>query len=237
MDYELISERDYYGLPEDPLEKWVEIEKICRRNLDRLLENSRIKVPAAHLMREYMTVVSVAAHELGVEGVEYPRGLFSDEAFHGFLRTTAGTSARIRLKKATKRSALSVALRPYTVDGLRKEFDRFRSIILEADVAAEKRQKLLDGIDGLTRMLEEPRFSLGRAFATLAWISVALAGTTSFLADGPDAIKTITLLVGSELEDDSSVLRLLEKGAELRRLPAPPKQIEDLNRSDDEIPF
>jgi hypothetical protein len=72
MEFEIISETEYESLPEDPEEKFVALESICRRNMNRMI-NDDTSGNFDNLIRlQYMATVSAAADELGVEEFEFP---------------------------------------------------------------------------------------------------------------------------------------------------------------------
>ena len=67
----------------------------------------------------------------------------------------------------------------------------------------------------------------------LATIGAVIAATTSFLADAPDAIGTITILMGEEKEAEEEEQKALQAEPETLRI----EDKRSKSENDDEIPF
>jgi hypothetical protein len=86
MDFELVSEAEYASLPEEPEDKFVALESICRRNMYKILDDNTNGNLFNLVRLQYMVTISVAAEEIGIEGFAFPA--YKDELdyaeFYGF---------------------------------------------------------------------------------------------------------------------------------------------------------
>ncbi|MBB3390324.1 hypothetical protein FHT82_003087 [Rhizobium sp. BK275] len=241
MQYELISDGEYEALPVDPLKKFVALEQICRRNMTALITNETPGQFDELVRMQYMTIVAAAAEELGIEGLTYQDNSSSVfDNLQEFLRQTSGVVAKIRLRGSSGRDAHSVRLANKTKGIIEHELGKLRNAVNNGDLDDRKRQKLLAKIEEFRTELHKERLAYGAAMAALAILGAGLVGTTSFLADAPDAITTITKLIGQDKEhEEAEQLRLGEPSkpkaisapAKTSRLPAAREW------SDDDIPF
>ncbi|WP_024352252.1 hypothetical protein [Aurantimonas coralicida] len=234
MHYDLISEDDYATLPDDPELKFVAVEAVCRRNMNRLIDQDT-QVEFDHLVRaQYMTIVAAAAEELGIARVEFPD--YADEPateFNRFLRATSAAVARIRLKSGGRNDPLSVRLATVTRGKIEREIQRLRNMIDESDLPKARKAALQGKLDDLSSELRNQRVGFGKTLAILAHVGALMVGTVAVFADAPDAIATITKLLGDDkIAEDAEAQRLGAPPVQ-QALPAPAKRQE----LDDEIPF
>jgi len=238
LEHDLISEDDFESLPDDPLEKFVALEAICRRSLSRLIA-SETHVTYDHFARlQYMSVVSAAAAELGVEGVSFPFGLDNPiEGLEDFMLSVARATMRIRLKsKASK--PYSVQLSNRTKACIEIEINKLRSSISKSDLPESKKDSLLKKLDELSSQLnEKTRISFAVTMSILTHIAAGLGGTTAFLAEAPAAIATITSLIGADKAAEDSETKRLTTPEPTKALPAPEETTMAGMVLDDGIPF
>lgn len=245
MHYELISAEEFEQLPEDPEQQFVEIERICRRNMTAMIdENTRVEFDSLVRM-QYMTTVAAAAEELGITGIEYPHDAeYPAAEIDTFLLRVSGVVTRIRLRSGTRNRPFSVKLGTRSKARIELEVRKLRGNIEEADLPERKRKALLSKLDELMVELNQSRLSFAKTMRILAAVSVSIAGSTTFLAEAPAAIQTIIALIGAdkELEDDE-VARLAPPP---KALPAPKKDATSRTRPvpatfdvdlDDDVPF
>lgn len=212
MSFDLISEADYERLPSDPLQKFAALEQICRKNMLEAISHETSGDFDSLVRTSYMTIVTSAAEELGVGGVKYVDHLNSvQEDVQEFIRVVSGVVAKIRLRKSSGRDAFSVKLANRTKGIIEHEIAKLRDAVSESDLDDSKKRRLLAKIEQFRTELHKERMSYGVALSTLAIIA---AGTTSFLADAPDAYGTIICLIGQDKEKEE---------AEILRLEGPPK--------------
>ncbi|MBY3225314.1 hypothetical protein HFO45_23035 [Rhizobium leguminosarum] len=241
MHYELISESDYDALPADPLKKFVVIEQICRRNMTALITNETPGQFDDLVRTQYMTIVCAAAEELGIQGLDYQDS--SESVFQNlqeFLRQTSGVVAKIRLRSSSKTDAYSVRLANKTKGIIEHELGKIRSAVSNGDLDERKKQKLLSKIEEFRTELHKERLGYSVAMSALAIIGAGLVGTSSFLADAPDAITIITKLIGQDKEHEESEVLRLGGPATPKVLAAPAGKTSRVPTSrafDDDIPF
>ena len=242
---QLISAEDYDSLPDDPIGKFVAFEEICRRNLNLLVNDQTPHEFDRTIHLQYMMMVSSAARECGVDGLEYPSQLSNPlDGLEDFMLQASGIVTCFRLRSAGKPDALSVRLASKTRGKIEQQIAKLRDMVTDSDLPEDRRARLLKKLDELSVALSQPRVSFGKVFATLAIVGASMAATTSFLADAPQAIATITSLLGADKEaEDAEVARLgpPPKPKELppvpRALPAPSHEYGRRNDLDEEIPF
>jgi hypothetical protein len=211
MNFELISEADYERLPSDPYQKFAALEEICRRNMLEVISHETGDDFDALVRTSYMTIVSEVADELGIEGIRYidnpDQNLQQD--VQEFIRRVSGVVARIRLRKYSGRDGFSVRLANKTKGIIENEVSKLRDVIAKSELAEDKKRKLLGKIEEFRTELHKERLGYNSTLATLALIAAGLGGTTSFLADAPNAVSTIIQLIGQDKErEDAEILRL-----------------------------
>lgn len=236
MPHDIISDEDYNNLPSEPEEQFIIIEAICRRNMASLITEETPTNYDAMVRLSYMSTVAAAAEELGV-GSLYPYEQLTDptDGFRDFLISANSLTTRLRIRRAGKNNATSVHLANKTRGLIELQVNKLREIISKSDLEDERKKALFNKLDDLLSEVSNPRVSFGKVMAILAHIGVGVGLSTGFLADAPDAIATITKLIGVDKEAEDQ---------EVRRLGPPPKpkqltsqKIEGRSEYDDEIPF
>ena len=235
MRYELISEADFAALPIEKSKKFLALESICRRNLNALIDDKSTQESDRNLRMQYMSTVSSAAEELGVKGVQYPMTIDPSEKFDDFILQVIGVATKLRLNDSGGIDSQSVRLSVKTMSLIEDQIQRLKKIIVKSDLPEDAKQRLIAKLRELSSELTKPRVSFGKVMAVLAIVATAVGGTTGFLASAPDAIATITALIGADKEAEEKELKRLGLD-QPKILSAPPKQIPD-NSDDDEIPF
>lgn len=246
---ELVSPEDYAYLPSDLVGRFVAFEEICRRNLNQAITNETPAHFDQMIRLEYMTLISAAAEECGVEGFDFPWHLDQpQEAFQTFLLKAAGVATRFRLRGAGKLDTHSVRLASKTRGRIEQQIAKLRDIIINSELPEGQRKGLLNKLNELSVELSQPRVQYGKVMAVLAVVCATLGGTTSFLAEAPSAVATITSLLGADkIAEDAETERLGPPPTpkalppKPRALPAPdfglPPQQKGRRELDDEIPF
>jgi len=249
MNYELISAEDYDNLPEEPDLKFVEIDRICRRNLTEMISEHTDGHFDDMVRLQYMTTLAASAAELNIPGIEYPHGE-EHPAMHisSFMLAVSGAVTRIRLRASGGAIPYSVRLGVRTKAQIQIKIQQLRTMIEEAEMLESKREALIEKLDELMAELDQTRLSFARTMKILAAVSIGVCAGTSFLADAPDALATITRLIGADKEIEEAEARRIGIEHERKLLPSPstaeaPQSTiavgagtiqEDL---DDEIPF
>jgi hypothetical protein len=133
---------------------------------------------------------------------------------------------------------------------IEQQIAKLRDFIINSELPERQRKGLLDKLNELSVELSQPRVQFGKVFAILGIVGATMLGTTSFLAEVPNAISTITSLLGADkIAEDAEAERLgpppapKALPAKPRALPAPDfgqrqKDFGERGRElDDEIPF
>jgi uncharacterized protein (UPF0147 family) len=247
MGLELITADDYASLPAPPEARFAAFEEICRRSMDRLINDQSSPGFDTQVRQQYMAHVAAAAEEYGIDGLKYPWGDDMDEqAAQSFILQAAGIVTRFRLRSSGEPSKYSVRLASKTRGKIEQQISKLRDLVAESDFPDDLRKKLLRKLDELSVELSQPRVSFAKVFAVLGVVCAALGGTTAFLADAPQAVATITALLGADkVAEDAEIVRLgpLPRPKSLpsvpRALPSPVPDFGQRKRDDldDEIPF
>lgn len=241
MEHELISDSDYDTLPEEAERRFLALERICRNNLARLITEDTGRDYDAALRMHYMAVVAAAADELGVEGLWFPSPQEDvNQEYSQFSVAVSRINTQLRLRHARKADPYTVQLARRTRARIQLEVGRLREIIENSDLPDNRKRVLFRKLDELLEEIEKGRVSFAKVMAVLVTVGagVVVSGT-SFLADAPDAIATITSLIGADKEAETVELERLGAPEIPKALPAPrpkPKPQPDFS-VDDEIPF
>lgn len=240
MDYDLISDDDYDTLPFDPEKRFVALEKICRSNMMAMISNNTPDVYDSELRVQYMTIVAASAEELGIDGINYVDHFDTvDKDLREFTRLVTGVTAKIKLRSSSGRDPLSVKLANRTKGLIEDQLTKLKTSVAESTLSEDKKLRLLGRIEEFRNELHKERLRFGVSLAVLASIGAMVGGGTAFLADAPNAISTITHLIGVDKEsEDAEILRI--EGPPKPKLiagPVPPVKGSRLALTDDDLPF
>lgn len=235
--YDLISEVDYDNLPDDPESQFIALEAICRRNMAILITQETPSTFDTMVRLQYMSTVSAAAEELGFYGLPDFNGLEDPSGgFDRFLMLANGLVTKLRIRNAGRSNPVTVRLTGKTKQRIEHEVSKLRKIINESDLELGKKKSLLKRLDSLAEEIHRPRVRFSIVMASLAAVGVGLGGATSFLAEAPSAIATITSLIGYDKEEEQQVMKEIEAKKIPKALP-PPDSADKRSEYDDEIPF
>ena len=221
MNEELVTEEDFASLPTESGPRFLAIEGIARRRLNRIVSESGSEYYDAMIRMQYMSTIASAAEVLGISGIEYPYQANSpDQEIGSFFLAVNRVTTKLRLSTTTNHT-LSVRLSAHTRAAIGLQIEQLRRAIEEAnDLKADRRERLLRKVDELVAHMNEQRVGFGQTMAVLAVLTFNLTTAgTSTLADAPGAIETIT-----------NITRLLGKDKqaeddEVERLGPPPKPL------------
>jgi hypothetical protein len=241
MTFDLIAPDEYDELPDDPEPRFAALEAICRRSMYAMISEDTTPDFDRTVRMQYMATLAAAADELGINGINYPEH-FSDpsEGFEAFSLAASGMVTRIRLRHSSNQSS-SVRLSARTRALIELQLRTLRETIEQAGMPEGKRAELLRRLDGLESELMKSRVRFGVFFAGLAFISFGVSEGTSFLANAPEAIATITSLLGKDSVAEKEERERLGGGVPrpiaLPPHPSTPNRKKDQEMSDDDIPF
>jgi hypothetical protein len=244
MNYELISAKDYDNLPEEPDLKFVEIDRICRLNLTEMVEDSTNDYFNNMVYLQYMTTLAAAAAELNIPNVQFPQDEdHPTNHIHSFMLAVSGEVTRIRLRASSRSAPYSVRLGVRTKAQIQIKVQQLRRIIEQAEMSERKRKVLLGRLDDLIDEINGTSLSFARTMKILATVSVGVCMGASFLADAPQAIATITQLIGVDKEREEAEAKRLGIKPQPKLLPPPETATTTASATpiyddlDDEIPF
>ena len=252
MNYELISEEEFANLSEDDEQCFVEFEAICRRNMNRMInENSPGSFDRA-VQAQYMAAVSSVAVECGLPNLAHPQAIENEdgfyEAYSRFALAVQGEVARIRVRGRRSRNTLSVQLTDNTRTKIWHYVSRLREVIDASDLPAARKAAMHGRLQELIEELEKRHLNLGKAMLVLSMLMANLAGATTIAAEGPVAVTQIMRLIGVDKTSEEEALSRLAPPP--KALPAPPRKPAPVQKQsapswetasggdlEDEIPF
>jgi hypothetical protein len=240
-----ITDEELDDLPDDPLLRFVGIEKIVR---DRY-ETGCLRLGADEsflpLMRRYMSIVLPAAHMYAVPGLagwQRPGpGEDNWDTYNAFLADIDYATTEIRLRRAERLKVNSVKLDAATKVKLRHLITQIRETVDKLEVSVAKKEKLYARLSDLESEINRDRTRY-EAYAALMIEACDDAG---------EAVKRLEPLVRA-VERVGAAIGVAKRAEDAQaRLPAPPEQkrIEQKPTSpkstgkpfdrqlDDEIPF
>lgn len=239
MDFELISDDDYDTLPPEAEKRFTAIERICRKNMMTLLSEDHHQSFEALVQTQYMTIVTATAEELGIVGIQYVDQFDSvSQDLREFLRQVTGATAKIKLRNSSSHDPMSVRLGRRTKGLIENELTKLLVAVEESALSDEKKSRLLNKIGEFRTELHKERLRFGVSLSVLASIGAMVGGTTAFLAEAPNAILTITNLIGVDKQkEDEETFRL--EGPQRPKLLVAPLAAAKGSRVpiDDDIPF
>lgn len=243
MNQQLVTEEEFDNLPEQPERRFLALEQICRARLYQQISSETSEYFDQTVRLQYMRMISAAAEELNIPDIhinEHYQRLV--DGFDDFLSDVVYVTTKLRLRTAGARDPHSVQLTPRTKGRIELQVRRLRAVIESSDLPDEKKRSLLERLDELSAEMNKPRVKYGVVMAIIAALSIGVTQGTSFLADAPDALTTITSLIGADKEAENAERTRLEGAkSEVKSLPAPTVR-SDREREfdpvgDEDIPF
>lgn len=239
MDYELITDDDYDTLPPEPEKRFAALESICRKNMLAIISPETGQSFDTMVRMQYMTIVSASAEELGIDGIRYIDHHDSvTQDLNEFFRLVTGVTTKIKLRNSSSRDALSVKLAVKTKGLIEHELTKLRASVEDSNLSDDKKSRLLDKIGEFRTELHKERLRFGVSLSVLASIGAMVGGGTAFLAEAPEAIATITYLIGVDKQDEDAEIIRLQGPPKLKLLAPPPTSSgSNWDSMDDDIPF
>ena len=226
----LILSADFEALPTEPTLRWLKLRDLLERRLESSVESQEGRSDSD--LVEYWSVLANAADELNVGSLPAISHGNIRQSFEVFQSEVIALATRLSLRTPSINRALSVALERPTRAKIHAQIERLRKLVASSELDAERKNKLNAKLDELQTLITAPRTDFGKTLEVLAFIAMVIAGTTSFLADAPDALTTITAMIAADKEAEESEQRAIEVAKE-------PLSIPDLRHGtdSDEIPF
>ena len=222
MDSELISDEEYENLPDDPREQFIEVARIFSRKIKSLYDEGVADKMRQNITLQYMTAVASAAEALEIDGITYPNYSISvDQSLESFKIRLSKIVTGLRFKSGSRSKLYSVKLAARSKSIIELKIEKLREIIKNSDIPEERKRKLFLKIDELNAELNNSRLNFAKVMSVIAYISGAVAVGTSFLADAPDAIATITSIIGKDKDAEEKEFVRLNAPEDLVALPSP----------------
>jgi hypothetical protein len=227
-----ITDDEIDGLPEDPEEAFVALERIARGRFEDGVQENYNEYP--ELARWYMSVVLPAARQYGIDSLRGFRRPDDEAEGQGALRDFMGEVSHavteLQLRIATRTRQYSVAFDQATKIKLRHLLGKIRETVDGLNVTSAKREALYRRINALQGEIDRERTRV-EALAALA-IEVSDAAEPFV-----QQIERLTQAFGlSKRSEDEQ--RRLPAPKESKRI-SPPKAMRQTleDALDEEIPF
>ena len=244
------SEDEYDALPlDDPDRCFVEFEKIVRRNMTRMVDETSSGDFDQVVRQQYMTTVAAVAAECNIPNIHFDIRSRQNfwEQFNTFCMAVQAEVARISTRVRGRQRPYSVLLTTNTRTTIEHYISRIRETVKGSELDPSKKKRIDEKLDQLAAELKTPRLSFGKSMAILAGVLAAMGSTVTIAAEGRNAVAQIIQLIGRDKETEDAAAQRLAPPP--RALPAPhpsdppaPHQGSTSKRAaaadlDDEIPF
>lgn len=247
--YNLLRGEDYINLPDNNEMIFAHLEEIARYRLNEIIEKTDDQnYYNSSVRNQYVGEVEGLIGGLGIDFHTDTFDVENSNQFENFVREIGKLSVRLRLKSTLPRGQKELQLSLPTMMRIKQLLEKLRGEISASDIDEKKKNRLYSKVKNLEGDLSSNRTNLSAVMIAVASVAVAVGGGTEFLANAPDALKTISRIiahVGDEAEKADDFNESLK--AEQKRLarplhhpalPAPTKvAIQPTFRDDDEIPF
>lgn len=247
--YNLLRGDDYNNLPDTKELIFTHLEEIARERLSQIVNTTDDQnYYNSHIRSQYIGEIQGLATGLGIEIHAAVSDVENSAEFDIFLRDISNLSVRLRLQSSLGNTTDELKLSHPTTMRIKHLLQKLKDEINQGDIDDRKKNRLLSKIQKLEEDLSANRTNLSAVMIVVATVVVAVGGGTEFLANVPDALKTIGQIIehiGEESDKADDFTESLE--AEQKRirtplpqpaLPAPPKvAIENKQPADDDIPF
>ncbi|PAX09062.1 hypothetical protein [Sphingomonas lenta] len=253
MDYSLLDIEDYDGPPNEPHRKFAALEQKARRNMNEIMENTQSGDLSTELRSQYMMLMTSAARALGVPGLELPdESEYRNEweAYQAFSIRIRGLVAEIMLNDTLVAKPHSVRLSTSTKSKIESQIIVLRGMIEDSDMEPKRRKRLIEQLDDFSAELNRPRLNYAVAMSAMALFLSGIQGTTSTLADAPNAYQTVgTILkwIGADKEAEERERERLTAPAPALPAPKPKPKLQPKapqqspgdfgDDFDDDVPF
>jgi hypothetical protein len=239
----MISQDEINSLPEDPNERFVGVEAICRKRLYGEIEGEEEWSSIMDARLRYMGAVLAAGKYLNVEPfaslVLPTRQKFQSDDYDNFIQELEYYVVQLMLRNSENASQTTVLLQGETRQRLHTLLAHLRTQLLKLDLPPSRVEKLRSKLAEFEKELDAPRMRI------IVWAGAALV-VTGILADVGGAATTV-LQLWHEIEEAVGIAKEAQDEEAVARIPAAPEQkrIEGPQRPkqlttgdfDDEIPF
>ena len=240
-----ISDEEIDALPEEPMEKFIALERIVRERYEKELTNLDENQAGIFYGRRYMAIVLPAAQECGIKGLmEWQQPSLSNESwqtYDAFIADVDFCLTKLRLRRAARIKEYSVALDGAGKAKLRHLTAQVRAIVDKLEISVAKKDRLYKRLSAFELEIDRAR-TPWQAFGALAIEAADDAGAS---ANRVEPVLRAIERIGAAL----GVAKRAEDARPQLPKPAEAKQIEGPKKSppnkrggfdrplDDEIPF
>lgn len=169
-----------------------------------------------------MNTVAAAAEELDIPDLTlYDRGEGVISQYNDFLASVTFQTTKLSLRAHSGTDHETVRLANMTRGKIELQIRRLRDMVINSDLPDYRRDGLVAKLNELTVELARPRVRFAVVMGVIAAVSVVVGEATSFLADAPSALMTISMLIGQDKEREEAETLRLEGPPVVRRLAAP----------------
>jgi hypothetical protein len=141
-----ITDAEIDALPDDPMDKFIEIERIVRERYEATVRDLREDESALPLARRYMAIVLPAAQEYEIESISgWSQPSIQNQSwdtYNGFIAEVDFYLTKLRLRRAARSREHSIALDAATKVKLRHLTGQLRGTIDKLDVSVAKKDRL-----------------------------------------------------------------------------------------------
>ncbi len=218
----LIAASDYEDLPNEPIARWLQLRDLLENRLVEA-EDHESGLPLWAIL-EYSHVLSATAETLNVDTLTAISVGNALEEFDGFRAKASALAAQLSFQPREVGQSDVLPLSHNVRERLISEVDRLTDIVRSAELTDHRKEKLYSLLKRLRSEVEADELNYNRTFKAIAVCAAALVGSTSFLADAPQAIATIAQLVGLQEEAHQKKLQILAlpRDPAVPQLPPPP---------------
>jgi len=227
----LVYSADFDNLPAEPALRWLKLRDLVERRLDEVTDT--MNGVSDHDLVEYCSVLASAAEELKL-------GKFNEfsvgdirQNYENLRADVIALATRLSIRSSSANAAFSVALPRTSKAKIYNQIERLRAQISGSDMGGDQKKKLFLKLDELHQLVVMPRTDFGKAFAVIAYVAMTVGGSAAFLADAPDAIATISAIIGEAKVAEEEEQRLIEEEKPLIGIP----DMREDSSDSDEIPF
>ncbi len=227
----LVSSSDYDELPLEPTQRWLKLRDLVESRLASATDHQN--GPAEEDLIEYCTILVSAAKSLGLADMDDVSVGEINQNFKYVRAQIIGLATKLSVGMIPARAAYSVSLSAPNKVKIIREIERLRGVVENSDLYEKQKRKLQAKLDELNAIVVSNRVDYAKLMAIIAYFSAGVVNSTAFLSDAPNAIATITSIVGMAKEEEEDDNLLIERSrAQL--------QIEDkrsLSKNSDESPI
>jgi hypothetical protein len=225
-----ISQAEIEQLPENPPERFVGIEEICRNRLYEATEYEQDWAAVQDARLRYMSTVIAAARYLKISpicDIEVPkRSQWDEKDYQDFVSEIHFYIVQLMMAGAERNSSTSIHLQGSTRDRLLTLTSHLREQVRRLDLPSGQIERLIRRIDAFETELQNPKLQ----FAAIAALSLAIAAGISDVGGAATTIRQLvnqveeTLGIAKDEQDKEAAGRMVQQ--EIVKQLTPPRKNE-----------